>query len=32
MRLSQILGVAQEDLARARTALTVYTEEKAEQW
>jgi hypothetical protein len=28
----QILGVAQEDLARARTALTVYTEEKAEQW
>jgi len=28
----QILGVAQEDLARARTALNVYTEEKAEQW
>lgn len=28
----QILGVAREDLARARTALTAYTEERTEQW
>jgi hypothetical protein len=27
----QILRVAREDLARARTALTAYTEEKTEQ-
>jgi hypothetical protein len=27
----QILGVAREDLARARAALTAYTEERSEQ-